>query len=81
VARRLSAAIASWELLVIFFATRSASSGGPAAIGSSSSQGETEPSRTSSAMMRAPDATLVRSCLGAAASWRRPALSWSTWAR
>ncbi len=80
-ARRRSADIASSDFLVIRLATRSAISGGTVATGSSSSQGDTEASRTSSAMMRATDETLDRICRGAEASWRRPELSRSTWDR
>ena len=80
-ASRRCADISSSDRLVIFFATRSAISGGTAVTGSSSSHGDTEPSSTSSAMIRAADETLLRICLGAVASWRRPALSRSTSAR
>ena len=73
--------MSSSDFFVIFFATRSATSGGTAVTGSSSSHGETEPSRTSRTMMRATIETLLRICLGADASWRRPELSCSTWAR
>ena len=46
------------DRFVIRFAIRSATSGGTAATGSSSSHGDTEPSSTSRAMMRAADETL-----------------------
>ncbi len=81
-ASRRSAAIASSARLVIGFATRSAISGGTARHRAAAAATAT-PSRAARAGRRSGRRTrrCDSICRGAAASWRRLALSRSTWAR